>query len=349
MSTSKALALDNRQTQPDGANPSHVGFFLTRAPTPTSPPSSPSGEKRGRRKPAEPGRFLGVRRRPWGRYAAEIRDPSTKERHWLGTFDTAQEAALAYDRAALAMKGSQARTNFIYASSTTFPAALLTPFPDNAPLTSPPQPGATPSSVATSPPPPPGREGHHDPLLVGADHHFICQADCATCSRALLEPKAVDVDDDVNDFLFSGADRDSGYLSSILPDGCLRSAPDPALNQSPPQCHGSGISSSSSLAAGGYPAGAINSIPTASTSLETAWPWAHGQPPWDTTACDHMPSMHGSCSSSSSRMDGADAASCHALTQNHACDSLPQVAGSSYSPSVYYSLPDAFDMGYPLL
>ncbi|KAF2310986.1 hypothetical protein GH714_018922 [Hevea brasiliensis] len=78
----------------------------------THPPQT--GERRGRRKQPEPGRFLGVRRRPWGRYAAEIRDPTTKERHWLGTFDTAQEAALAYDRAALSMKGTQARTNFIY-------------------------------------------------------------------------------------------------------------------------------------------------------------------------------------------------------------------------------------------
>ncbi|GLJ05409.1 hypothetical protein SUGI_0017730 [Cryptomeria japonica] len=57
-------------------------------------------------------KFVGVRQRPSGRWVAEIKDTTHKIRMWLGTFETAEEAARAYDEAACLLRGSNTRTNF---------------------------------------------------------------------------------------------------------------------------------------------------------------------------------------------------------------------------------------------
>ncbi|GAU11122.1 hypothetical protein TSUD_197460 [Trifolium subterraneum] len=180
----------------------------------------PNGEKRGRRKQTEPGRFLGVRRRPWGRYAAEIRDPTTKERHWLGTFDTAQEAALAYDRAAISMKGNQARTNFIYSDTINFHTLVSSPLDLQV-------------QVQQTLLPPSQQNNQNSTLFQLNTPHTTSgnyqnssslnnDINMSTFDHEKVTNESSTHIHDENFFFSNDTKNNSGYLECIVPDNCLR-------------------------------------------------------------------------------------------------------------------------------
>lgn len=322
---------------------SQMGFSLTQ---PNASPSC-SNERRGRKKQAEPGRFLGVRRRPWGRYAAEIRDPTTKERHWLGTFDTAQEAALAYDRAALSMKGTQARTNFIYSSDLTSFDTVLAPCETQN--YTPQQPSTFLISTQTNP-----TANQNSPIRDPSHSGF------AVCTQAPYVAAATN-----DNFLFSD-DSSSGYLDSIVANNHFSSNPVIA-DLSDGSRTSSGIENLSNdtqiytpltipatiqVPSDGVSVNGKNSF-DASAPIDSNAGFLpcfgelnHGfwadQPSWEATACD-FPLNY---SNSSLMVDDRFIEVLSPLTQNPFYGFTPHPT-ESYSPSVS-SLTDVIDLGYSL-
>lgn len=92
----------------------HISFPAAHTHKASGIPISRKGKLKGSRSRSNnTTKFVGVRQRPSGRWVAEIKDTTQKIRMWLGTFETAEEAARAYDEAACLLRGNNTRTNFI--------------------------------------------------------------------------------------------------------------------------------------------------------------------------------------------------------------------------------------------
>ncbi|KAL4351749.1 hypothetical protein GQ457_06G042180 [Hibiscus cannabinus] len=155
-------------------------------------------------------RFVGVRQRPSGRWVAEIKDTIQKIRVWLGTFDTAEEAARAYDEAACLLRGANTRTNFWPCSSSSLnPTPALSSKISNRLLQ---RIKANSNPCFPSPPPAPATVSHHhqqQPLLQqAADTH----------SHGFLD----DLLDDLLDDFSTSNDENFNEMTVVDAEDCSR-------------------------------------------------------------------------------------------------------------------------------